>query len=68
MEQRNKFSVGDEVELMKPSGENVTVTVQAMQDEYGEAIESCPHSKQIFKVLFSKVPEKMDLIRVASQE
>lgn len=66
MEQKNKFSVGDEVEIMKPSGENVAVTVQAMQDEHGQAIESCPHSRQIFKVLFSKVPEKMDLIRVAS--
>lgn len=68
MEQRNKFSVEDEVEIMKPSGENVTVTVEAMQNEYGETIESCPHSKQIFKVLFSEVPAEMDLIRVASQE
>lgn len=68
MEQKNKFSVGDEVEIMKPSGENVTVHVQAMRNEYGEVIESCPHSKQIFQVLFSEIPEEMDLIRVASQE
>lgn len=68
MEQRNKFSVGDQVEIMKPSGENIVVTVQAMQDEYGREITSCPHPKQIFKVLFSQVPDEMDVIRVCAEE
>lgn len=68
MEQRNKFSVGDQVEIMKPSGENLSVMVQGMLDEYGQEIESCPHPKQIFKVLFSQVPDEMDLIRVRSEE
>ncbi len=68
MEQRNKFSVGDEVEIMKPSGENLTVRVQSMLDEYGKPMESCPHPKQTIRVLFSQVPDEMDLIRVSVPE
>lgn len=64
MEQRNKFSVGDRVEVMKPSGENIPVTVEGMLDEYGTAIESCPHPKQKIRVLFSRTPDELDLIRV----
>lgn len=68
IEQRNKFSVGDEVEIMKPSGEDLTVSVQSMLDEYGKPIESCPHPKQIIQVRFSQIPEEMDLIRVREAE
>ena len=35
IEQRNKFSVGEEIEIMKPDGENLTVTVKRIVDEYG---------------------------------
>lgn len=64
IEQRNKFSVGDEVEIMKPSGEDLTVSVESMLDEYGKTIDSCPHPKQMIRVRFSQIPEEMDLIRV----
>jgi putative protease len=64
MEQRNKFSVGDAVEIMKPSGENLFVTVEKMLDEKGQEIESCPHPKQEIRVLFSTVPDEMDIIRI----
>ncbi|MCH5266956.1 MAG: U32 family peptidase [Lachnospiraceae bacterium] len=64
MEQRNKFSVGDRVEIMKPSGENIAVTVENMLDEYGNRMESCPHPKQKIQVLFSRTPDELDLIRV----
>lgn len=46
LEQKNKFSVGDVIEVMKPSGENISVTVAGMMDDEGNAIESCPHPKQ----------------------
>ena len=68
MEQRNKFCVGDEVEIMKPSGENVIVKVEKMLDEKGKEIESCPHPQQKFKVKFSKQPDVMDLIRVREND
>lgn len=67
MEQRNKFSVGDRVEIMKPDGRNVSVTVEKMLDEKGREMESCPHPKQKMQVLFSEVPEKLDLVRVESK-
>ena len=35
IEQRNKFSVGEEIEVMKPDGENVCVTVKGIWDEAG---------------------------------
>lgn len=68
MEQRNKFSVGDQVEIMKPDGEDRLVTVTAMRDEWGKEMENCPHPQQRIEVLFSEVPEKMNLIRVREEE
>lgn len=50
MEQRNKFSVGEEIEIMKPNGDNIPAIVTKMVDEEGKPIESCPHSKQVFYV------------------
>jgi putative protease len=65
-EQRNKFCVGDAIEIMKPDGENIPVTVLAMYQEDGEAVESCPHSKQIIDVKLSVCPEPYDILRVAA--
>ena len=39
--QKNKFCVGDTIEIMKPDGRNISVTVEKMQDEKGEYVESC---------------------------
>ena len=67
-EQRNKFSVGDEIEIMKPDGTDVKVTVKGMYAEDGTPVESCPHSKQILYVDLSETPEKYDILRVKSEE
>ena len=61
--QKNKFSVGDQVEVMKPSGENLTVSVLGMLDQDGQPIESCPHPKQVFYVDLGTDPEPFDIIR-----
>lgn len=42
-EQKNKFSVGDVIEIMKLDGSNQSVRVQEMVNQYGEQVESCPH-------------------------
>ena len=63
-EQRNKFCVGDTIELMKPDGRNVSVKVLSMYNEEGETVESCPHSKQTLYVELSEKPERYDLMRV----
>lgn len=66
IEQRNKFCVGDSIEIMKPDGENVPVEVLAMRNEEGQEVESCPHSKQIIFVKLSSAPNVNDLLRVVS--
>ena len=65
-EQRNKFSVGDKIEIMKPNGDNVQVEVLGMYDEELRGVESCPHSKQQIWVELSTVPAQYDLLRVKS--
>lgn len=64
IEQRNKFCVGDFIEIMKPDGTNVPVEVLAMYNEDGEPVESCPHSKQVIDVVLSQIPERYDILRV----
>ena len=66
IEQRNKFSVGESIEIMKPDGTNISVRVLDMYDEQGQSIESCPHSKQVVDVHLSEVPEVYDILRVAN--
>ena len=63
IEQRNKFSVGEEIEIMKPDGRNLCVIVRAMEDEEGNAMESCPHPQQVFYVDVGEKMEKYDILR-----
>ncbi len=63
LEQKNKFYTGDSIEIMKSDGRNVPVLVEAMEDEEGTPMESCPHAKQRFAVKLSELPEKYDLLR-----
>ena len=68
IEQRNKFCVGDEIEIMKPDGTNVPVRVLAMYDEQGQAVESCPHSKQVIDVRLSQTPDVYDILRSKAED
>lgn len=68
IEQRNKFCVGDSIEIMKPDGTNVSVQVLAMYDEEGQPMESCPHARQVIDVKLSKTPEAYDILRVRNPE
>lgn len=63
LEQKNKFSVGEEIEIMKPDGANVAVTVLAITDEEGNAQDSAPHPKQKLWVKLSEVPAQYDILR-----
>ncbi len=63
LEQRNKFSVGEEIEVMKPDGRNLTVTVKKITDEDGNEMESCPHPKQKIFVDFGIQLDRNDLLR-----
>lgn len=64
IEQKNKFSVGDHIEIMKPDGENIQAEVLGMQDEDGNSVESCPHARQTIYLKLSVQPEEYDILRV----
>ncbi len=63
IEQRNKFSVGEEIEVMKPDGENLTVTVKRIVDEDGTGMESAPHPKQVLFIDLGQPLEMYDILR-----
>lgn len=63
IEQRNKFSVGEEIEIMKPNGDNIPVTVKRIIDEEGKAMESAPHPKQILYVELDGEADIYDILR-----
>ena len=65
IEQRNKFSVGETIEIMKPDGQNIETVVRAIINEDGETQESAPHSKQVLYVELDKKAEKYDILRRA---
>ena len=64
IEQRNKFCVGDTIEIMKPNGDNEEVKVLSLTTQEGEQVESAPHPKQILYVELTAVPEQYDLLRI----
>ena len=63
IEQRNKFSVGEEIEVMKPNGENVTVTVKRIVDEEGREMESAPHPQQVLYIDLGQPLDIYDILR-----
>ena len=63
IEQRNKFSVGEQIEVMKPDGENLTVTVKRIVDEDGNEMESAPHPKQVLYINLGQPLELYDILR-----
>ena len=62
-EQKNKFCVGDEVEIMKPNGENVVTKVLSMEDEKGQKVDSCPHPGQRIRLRVECELQEYDIIR-----
>ncbi len=67
IEQRNKFSVGEQIEIMKPDGRNVEATVGRIVDEEGNEQESAPHPKQVLYVDLSGKADRYDILRRAEE-
>lgn len=69
IEQRNKFSVGDRIEIMKPDGRNVEALVKGIYDEDGRMQESAPHPRQklYIEMASEAAPEKYDILRCKSE-
>lgn len=68
-EQKNKFFVGDTIELMKKNGDNIFINILSIKDEDGNEQESAPHPKQKLVVeIEGGRAELGDILRVASKE
>ncbi|MBQ1492468.1 MAG: U32 family peptidase, partial [Blautia sp.] len=65
--QRNKFSVGEEVEIMRPNGETVKTLVEEIRNAAGESVPSAPHAKEALQVKLSAPADKMDVLRKSEQ-
>lgn len=68
IEQRNKFSVGEIIEVMRPDGSNEEVSVAAIYDEQGTAMESAPHPKQKLWIDLGTPLRKYDILRRKEEE
>jgi len=68
IEQRNKFSLGETIEVMKPNGDNLLVTVKTIKDEEGQNVESAPHPKQNLFIDLGVKLDKYDILRRKVEE
>ena len=66
--QKNKFSVGEVIEAMKPDGENIPLTVRGIWDAEGNPMESAPHPKQVLYVDVGQKLAKYDILRRNQKE
>lgn len=64
IEQRNKFCVGNLIEIMKPDGRNIPVTVLSLTTGEGEAVDSAPHPKQVLFAELTESADRYDILRI----
>ncbi|MBR1739488.1 MAG: U32 family peptidase [Ruminococcus sp.] len=62
--QRNKFAPGDEVEVLSPQGEPVTITAGKMWDEFGNEIETTNHAAMKFTMECGREFPPASIIRI----
>lgn len=63
--QKNKFWLGEEIEVMKPDGQNILVKVLGIEDEEGISMESAPHARQVLYVDLGAELKEYDILRRA---
>ncbi|MCR4833071.1 MAG: U32 family peptidase [Butyrivibrio sp.] len=64
IEQRNKFSVGDKIEIMKPDGRDIEAIVKGIVNEKGQSVESAPHPKEVLYIELDQETEQYDILRI----
>jgi len=63
IEQKNKFSVGEMIEIMKPNGENIVAETLGIMTEDGVEIESAPRLLETLYIRLSEKAEAYDILR-----
>lgn len=61
--QKNKFSVGETIEIMKPNGDNIPVRIDKLFNSDREPVESAPHPKETIYFPVPPVAQVGDLLR-----
>ena len=62
--QKNKFCVGDEIEVMRPDGENLVTVVEEIRDENGACMENAPHPQQKLYLKLGAQADICDILRM----
>ncbi|HZK21869.1 MAG TPA: U32 family peptidase [Oscillospiraceae bacterium] len=62
--QRNRFEIGEELEILSPGKVGVSFTVLEIIDEVGNLVESAPHPKQTVTINCPVDAKKGDIIRL----
>ena len=62
--QKNKFSAGDTIEIMKPDGRDLTASVIRITGKDGTEQPSAPHPGQELHLELSEVAEPYDILRM----
>lgn len=63
VEQRNKMSVGEEIEVFGPDIDFFTQKLEIMLNDEGEAIEAAPHPQQIVKIKMAQPVKENYMLR-----
>ncbi len=66
--QRNKFLLGDELEVVEAGKEPFKVTVTDLKNEFGESVESAPHATMKFSFACDRVISSGAIIRKQKEE
>lgn len=67
IQQKNKFSIGDMIEIMKPDGRDISVKVEDIRNEEMDHMESAPHPLQSLYILLGTNADRYDILRKAGE-
>ncbi len=65
--QKNKFSVGDRIEVIRPH-ETISAKVLSLTGEDGERMESCPHASQKLYIELDCECRELDIMRMPEKK
>ncbi len=68
IQQRNKFVVGDTIELLSPNSEIKKLVVESIVNTKGEEVEGAPHPQETLKLKVDFEVSPMDIFRIKEKE
>ena len=66
--QRGKFTVGQEIEILKPDGTTCKFTPKEITDEKGNVVENTPHAMMKYTIPWDEAIPKMSIMRKLSSK